>query len=351
MKASAQNLLGSLALGEGIQPAFSDLLTATDTFIFNNLIPMLGTIIKGFPDIIAAFVKKGIPRFLNHISTFIANIAATLTTKANSLTSEKVKAWAVTTIPKLLKSAGDLIGKFAGGLIQNLPKIVGAIGRIGMAIVTGLGSALWGRVREAVNGIKDRVLGVFASIKESITNIVSTIADKVSSIWTGLKDTVGGIFDAIWTKATTVWEGIKSAITNPIQTAMEFVQSAIQSIKDFISGLSFQLPHISLPHFRVYGGRAPWGIGGFGEKPSIDIEWYAKGGIADKPIIGMGEAGPEAIVPLDPFWKKLDKIAESSGNSVVINVYPSSGMDEKAIAEAVERRFIDAQKRRRLAWG
>ena len=295
MKASAQNLLGSLALGEGIQPAFSDLLTATDTFIFNNLIPMLGTIIKGFPDLIAAFVKEGIPRLLNHISTFIANIAATLTTKANSLTSEKVKAWAVTTIPKLLKSAGDLIGKFASGLVENLPKIVNAIGQIALSIVTGLGSAIWPKIVAAANGIKERFLA-------------------------------------------------------PINALRDKVKEIIDKIKAFFS-FNISAPHIPLPHFSI--SPSGWKLGDLlkGQLPSLGISWYAKGGIADKPVIGMGEAGPEAIVPLDPFWKRLDKIAESTGNNVVINVYPSSGMDEQAIAEAVERRFIDAQKRRRLAWG
>ena len=295
MKASAQNLLGSLALGEGIQPAFSDLLTATDTFIFNNLIPMVGTIIKGLPEVIAAFVQEGIPRLLEHISTFVANLAESLTTKANSLTTEKVKAWAVQTIPKLLKSAGDLIGKFASGLINNLPKIVAAVGKIALSIVTGLGSAIWPKITEAANNIKERFLAPIEALR-----------DKISGI--------------------------------------------IERIKSFFS-FDISAPHIPLPHFSI--SPAGWKLGDLlkGQLPSLGISWYAKGGIADKPIIGMGEAGPEAIVPLDPFWKKLDKIADASGDSVVINVYPSSGMDEKAIAEAVERRFIDAQKRRRLAWG
>ena len=50
---------------------------------------------------------------------------------------------------------------------------------------------------------------------------------------------------------------------------------------------------------------------------------YAQGGIFDSPTIaGIGEAGPEAVVPLDKLWDKLDKIAEvAHGDGVVINVY------------------------------
>lgn len=37
------------------------------------------------------------------------------------------------------------------------------------------------------------------------------------------------------------------------------------------------------------------------------MKWAAKGGIVDgATLIGAGEKGKEAIVPLDPFWKRLD---------------------------------------------
>ena len=57
------------------------------------------------------------------------------------------------------------------------------------------------------------------------------------------------------------------------------------------------------------GGKAPFGIGGKGSLPHFHVGyWAAKGGIVDEAtLIGAGEAGAEAIVPLDPFWKRLDE--------------------------------------------
>ena len=107
---------------------------------------------------------------------------------------------------------------------------------------------------------------------------------------------------------------------------------------------------MKLPHFKVSGGVAPWGIGGKGSKPSISVDWYAKGGIFDSPhLIGIGEAGPEAVVPLDKLWDKLDNIAATSG-AVVVNVYGSDNMSVNDLAAAVEQRLIQMQKRRTLAW-
>lgn len=295
MKASAQNVLGSLALGEDIRPALNTLLSSVNTFVFNNFIPMVGTIIKGLPTIIYAFINQAIPLLVAKIITLITKLAGNLSNLANSLTAEKVQKWATTTGANLIRRGAELIGRLASSLINNLPKIVAAIGKIAWAIVSGLGSAIWPKITEAANNIKERFLAPIEA----------------------LRDKISGIVDAI---------------------------------KAFFS-FDISAPHIPLPHFSI--SPAGWKLGDLlkGQLPSLGISWYAKGGIADKPIIGMGEAGPEAIVPLDPFWKKLDQMAESTGNEVIINVYPSSGMDEKAIAEAVERRFIDAQKRRRLAWG
>jgi hypothetical protein len=70
-----------------------------------------------------------------------------------------------------------------------------------------------------------------------------------------------------------------------------------------------------------------------GKIPKLGIEWYAKGGVFEKPtVFGMndnramvgGEAGAEAIVPLERNTKWLDKIANklagSTNKPVVLNV-------------------------------
>ena len=299
MKAAAQNVLGTLALGENIQPALTDLMSAVDTFVFNNLIPMLGTIISGLPQVIATFVQQGIPNLMSRISTIVANLAASLTDKANSLTSEKVTAWAQTTIPKLLQKAGELIGKFASGLIDNLPKIVAAIGKIALSIITGLGSAIWPKITEAAEGIKAKFLAPIEA----------------------LRDKVSGIVDAI---------------------------------KAFF-GFDVGTPHIPLPHFSI--SPPGWRLGDLlkGSLPSLGISWYAKGGIAESPsLVGIGEAGSEAILPLNPFWKKMDQIIDATranSGGVTVNVYGSAGMDVNQLAAAVEQRIVRLQKQRVSAWG
>lgn len=341
MKAAAQNFFGTLALGEDIQPALSSLLTAIDTFVFNNLIPMVGTIVRGLPDVIWTFLTEGLPMLLDHISSFIQTAAETLKTKAGELSGEKVKAWAIETIPKLLAAAGDLIGNFATGLINNLPAILASLKDIGLAIVTGLGSALWGKVKEAANGIKERFLAPINALKERVQTVIQALKDGFMAKINAIRDTIASVATAI-----------KDKFLSPIETMRDKIKAIIDAVKGFFS-FDISAPHIPLPHFSV--SPAGWKLGDLlkGQMPSLGIEWYAEGGIADKPVIGVGEAGPEAILPLDPFWKKMDKLIDATqpGSSVVnINVYGTPGMNVNELAAAVERRIIQTQKRRTTAW-
>ena len=57
------------------------------------------------------------------------------------------------------------------------------------------------------------------------------------------------------------------------------------------------------------------------------------------------------IVPLDPFWKRLDKMSENmNGNDITINVYATERQSAAGIAEEVKTILIRETKNRRLAW-
>ena len=304
MKASAQNLLGSMAIGENVGPALSQLAKSVSNFVFKNFLPMLGTIIKSLPKAIVAFVKSGLPSLVAGFSGMMSSLAASIKQQADGLTGQKVAAWLKTTLPKIISTAGSLIKKFASSLLKNLPSIVAALARIGVAIVKGLGSALWGKVSAAARGIRDRFMAP-----------INNIRDKV--------------------------KGVLNKVKN-------FFPVSLGKI------LKFKLPKIS-----VSGGKAPWGIAGKGTKPSFSVSWasHAAGGIFSRPtLLGsadmiheFGEAGPEAIVPLTPFWKKLEEVTTAGETNIVININ-GANKDPRAIAQEVKTILIKETNNRRLAW-
>lgn len=308
MRAAAQNFLGELALGMDISDSLNVLVTSANTFFFNNLLPMLGNILRALPGAIATFIQQGVPAFLSSLGTLASTIASFIATTAKSLTSEKVAEWVTTTLPKMLSSGDKIMSTFLEGLLRNLGKIVAGIGKIGLAIVTGLGSALWGKVTAAANGIRDRFMAPINS----------------------MKDKVKGILD---------------------------------KIKNFFPVSLGKILHFSLPKISVSGGSAPWGIGGKGTKPSFSVTWdkHAAGGIfARRTLMAEGntihefnESGREAILPLTPFWDKMDQIVDTvraHSNGVTVNVYAAQGQDVREIAQEVKKVIITETNRGRLAW-
>ena len=156
---------------------------------------------------------------------------------------------------------------------------------------------------------------------------------------------------ALYNKIKSTFARIKNAITEPFEKAKNAVKGIVDKIKGFFNGVNINPPHIPLPHFTIKP--AGWDVGDLvkGKIPSLGVSWYAKGGIFNSPTLaGIGEAGPEAVIPLDTLWKKLDAIAASSSGNT-INVYAGAGSDPKAIAHEVERVLISEQKQRMKAWG
>ena len=299
MKAAYQDFLGSLALGENVGQSMTNLLNTASTFFFGNLLPMLGTFFKSLPPAIVGFIRTGFPLIVSNLVSLLNNMATKLLSVANNMSGSVISEWLTANIPKIMQSGAKLIGQLATAFIKNLPKIVSAIARIGLAIVTGLGSAIWGKVTAAANGIKNRFLAPINSLKEKVKGIIG-------------------------------------------------------KIKGFFS-FSVSTPHIPLPHFAI--NPAGWKLGDLlkGVKPSLSISWYAKGGIVPSTTvlggIGLGEAGAEAILPLDPFWKKMDEIANNTQGGNTINIYVNgSDKDPRQIAEEVKRVLIREVNNRRLAW-
>lgn len=259
----------------------------------------------------------------------------------------------------------DVVGKLAKWFSELSPRTQAIIGGIAavVAVVAPLLIGL-GKVSFAISSIISLVAvigpaiaGVVAALGPVILIIGAVVAagillyknwDTIKAKAIDLKNKVVAAFNEFKTKVASIW----TAITAPITKAVSTIQNAISKIKSIVNGAKLSLPHFKLPHFNISSGKLPWGIGGKGTPPKISVSWYAEGGIFDSAsLIGVGEKGPEAVVPLDTLWQKLDNIAAASaGGATVINVYGSPGMDVNELAAAVERRLATLQKQRNMAW-
>lgn len=162
---------------------------------------------------------------------------------------------------------------------------------------------VWETIKTTIGGalttINTTVTGAFNTVRSTVTNAINGAKNAVSTAINAIKSAFSTAKGAI-TSAVNAIKNVIGGIGDKIQSVKDKVQSGIDKIKSIINGAHLSLPKFKVPHFKISGGKLPWGIGGQGTKPSISVEWYAKGGIFDVPsIIGVGERGPEAVLPID----------------------------------------------------
>lgn len=232
------------------------------------------------------------------------------------------------------------------GLMGTLGLSFGAIaGPIGIAIaaiaaIIAIGVLLyknWDKIKAKAAEIKKNLINQWNTIKSKVVGAVNSLKNSLSSAWNSIKATVSA-----------KWNAIKEAITKPIQTAKDKVKGIIDKIKGiFPINIGRILSNIETPHFSLQWGTKDFGKLGSVKYPTgFNVSWWKTGGIFDSPsIIGIGEAGPEAVVPLDKLWNKLDAMQSGQTNNFYI-----TGDDPKQIAKEVERILIRNTKNKRLAF-
>jgi len=135
-------------------------------------------------------------------------------------------------------------------------------------------------------------------------------------------------------------------------TAAGVVEQAVAQMQSAMN-FSWSLPslHGSLPSISVSMRTASSSDGKTNVSYpvfNVGTKWFAQGAVFDQPtIIGVGEAGPEAALPLDTFWKRLDAEFEQNGSGATINNYIeiNGATDPVAYADELARELQQQLKR------
>lgn len=287
------------------------------------LAPALEKVVGWFGKV-AEWLSKLSPEVL----TVIGVVAGVVAAIAPVLLILGKVAFAISSIMSLMSTLNLSFAALAGPVGIAIA-VIAALIAIGVLLYKN-----WDKIKAKALEIKASLIATWNSIKASISATINNLKTAMANVWNSIKAT-----------ASSVWSGIKNAITSPITSARDKVKAIIDKLKSYFPiKVGNLLSGIKLPHFKISGE--------FSIKnktvPKLSIDWYKTGGIFDGPqVIGVGEAGPEAVVPLDKFWDKLDSMNTGETN-IVINV--NGAGDPKAVADEVKRILIQETNRRRLAW-
>lgn len=286
--------VAATSLGEALAPIILKVANGVQALIdwFNGLSPAARQVVAVILLIIAA-----IGPLLVIIGTLMSSIGSIM------MMAPKLLAAFAGFNPMILVIIAVIAALVAAGvwLYKNWDKIKAKAAEIKENVINAWND-MKAKVVGAITALKNGAINAYNAIKTGVTNIVQTLVNGVVSKFNALKST-----------ASSIWNAIKTAITSPMETAKSKVSAIIQKLKSFFPlSVGRVFSNIKLPHFKISGGTAPWGIGGKGTKPTIGIDWYKTGAIFNKPsVIGVGEAGAEAVVPIDTLWNKLDNIANA----------------------------------------
>lgn len=288
---------------------------------------------------IATIVQKV---FLNIVAPIIDTVGKIIMDFVETVLKPLWNAWE-NVFQSIMGLLSDFL-KVATPIFSTILDILGPIFELALTVLRGTFDMVFSAIRgiieradkticERVNNIREffRNLGEWMegtfgfkwkNVFETVKNVVKAFRDYMGPIinslqvvFLGLTSFISGVFSGNWRRAwfgvRQIFEGIVSGLENIFKAPLNFM---IDGINKFLSGIG----KIKIPDW------VP-GVGGKGF--SIPrIPRLAKGGIVSaSTIANIGEAGTEAVIPLQRNTQGLDMIAEKISERLSLSQNDGTG--------------------------
>lgn len=219
----------------------------------------------------------------------------------------------VSTVVPILTSILDTVAQVLAVILATVTNVMAAVSTViqgAWTLIQGIFQTVLGVILAVTTGdftmLQQGVTSIMQGTMVAINGVMQGILSIVSGAWNAVKAVFIGVCNAVSGAISGAFNGIKSVIDSTMNGAKSTVSGALGAISGFFAGLHLQFPHINLPHFSISGdfSLVPPSV------PSISVSWYRTGAIAmGASVVGIGEAGPEAVVPLS--GREMDPYADA----------------------------------------
>ncbi|MEK4453895.1 hypothetical protein [Paenibacillus sp. FSL L8-0506] len=284
---------------------FVDLIVDIYETIFEPTFNLIRDIVMDVLDSLKAAWDDHGKKILDGLSKFLDNTKKTF----QKLWDEVLKP----IIQPFLQTLKDIWNDTLKGLIDKAIDLVFKLTEAAIEIYNGFIQPIIDAVVKYLGPI---VVDTFTSMYKSVKTIIGWLGDVLSGFMTildGLIDFITGVFTGNWSKAwtgvKTIFKGVFESLYGIVKTPLNMIIDAINVVIDALNSISIDIPEIDVFGKKVGGGS--FGI-------NLDrIPRLAKGGIVSTPTLAqIGEAGPEAVVPLKNT-AFVDTLASALGSAVM----------------------------------
>ena len=324
-------ITGVLALGGPLMTLMGGMISKIGAIgkVIGMISSPIGAVVAAIALFVAAFATayKNNKTFRKEVQGLVKSLGSSLKPVLSAIMQAfKVLAPVIASLVKTIASALVPIIK---ALMPVIKTIISVVSSIAKAVIPILVKAI-----KTIAPIIQGVIRVVAPIIQTLFKIFSKVFK-----FTGIGKTVSKVFNAV-----------KDKIWGPIKKAKDKISEIIDKIKawfpiDVKKLITFTLPMIgkSYKHRKMKGG------GSYGQYSFDVTAWkrHAEGGIFTRPtLLGggrhlVGEAGPEAVLPLSKLWNQMDKMAMAGSNNVTANYYITvdGAQDPGAFAQELVRKL------------
>lgn len=249
---------------------------------------------------------------------------------------EKVQTWIAVIIGVTTAIGSFVLVMQFGSIMATASKAITSVKVAMQALNVVMRANPIGLVVTAIMGLVAAFIYLWRN-NEEFRNFWLDLWDKIKSAcgkavdW--IKDKFGGFKDAVKT-VKKVFGDLKNAIGEKLDEAKKKVKDAIDKIKGFFD-IKLKFKGISMPNISISWAKKPaWmyeaaKLLGLEGVPKFSVKWNALGGILTKAsifgmdtatgqLLGGGEAGAEAIAPID-LLQGYVRDAVRNENSVIIS--------------------------------
>lgn len=313
---------------------------------------VIATLLSSVKDIVDEVVDDILSLYEDHIAPVISDLTQILSEFVGN-----VLAWFNEDILPIIRNAADEISSIVEDNI--LPLIDNIIETIGGII--DILKVLFDRyLKQQVEWIKNVLLPVATVVFRTVTNMftnllrtATTVIKAITQILKGLVEFIAGVMtgdmDRAFEGLKDIFSGFKTFISGVVNGILGIVETMANGVVDSINmviralnKLSFDVPDwVPIPSMR---GKT-WGFN-LTELEHVKLPRLATGGITMGPTRALiGEAGREAVLPLENNTEWMDELADRISNSPRGPVTVVLEMDGKEFARA-QVPYINAENSR-----